>query len=114
MVELLISSGICRYAEFRAVTKVCTYDRTEGRVIPVPCSRGDVFSSDHLSLLEKRVLMKTLALCVEFDKSPEAAKFQGRPAKPCRAISLQRQPPNPKAGRQWIDWNDNRLKAKLL
>lgn len=76
MVELLISSGICRYAEFRAVTKVCTYDRTEGRVIPVPCSRGDVFSSDHLSLLEKRVLMKTLALCVEFDKSPEAAKFQ--------------------------------------
>nr|CAD7458034.1 unnamed protein product [Timema tahoe] len=63
LVELLISSNIARYAEFRSVTRVLTWlgDSLE----LVPCSRADVFSTHHISVVEKRMLMKLMATCVE-------------------------------------------------
>ncbi|XP_039295331.1 rab proteins geranylgeranyltransferase component A 1 [Nilaparvata lugens] len=79
LVELLISSNIARYAEFRSVTRVLTYlgDRLE----PVPCSRADVFNTKNVSVVEKRMLMKLLTLCVENppDTNTEFQDFQDKP-----------------------------------
>ncbi|CAH3991439.1 rab proteins geranylgeranyltransferase component A 1 [Pieris brassicae] len=62
LVELLISSNIARYAEFRCVTRVLTW--LDDRLMPVPCSRADVFATDSVSILEKRQLMKMLTAIV--------------------------------------------------
>ncbi len=74
LVQLLISSNICRYTEFRAVDKIVTLQ--DGKFIVVPCSRADVFTSKNVNVVEKRLLMKFLNNCVEFRKdsteSPEA------------------------------------------
>ncbi|CAH0392848.1 unnamed protein product [Bemisia tabaci] len=43
LVELLISSNIGRYTEFRSVTRVLTW--INNRLQPVPCSRADVFAT---------------------------------------------------------------------
>lgn len=71
LVELLISSNICRYAEFRAVDRVCTSFKDE--VFNVPCSRSDVFNTKDLNIIEKRLLMKFLTICLSYgeDKCEE-------------------------------------------
>lgn len=71
LVQLLVSSNICRYAEFRAVDRVCT--RFHSNVINVPCSRSDVFNTKDLNIVEKRLLMKFLTLCMTYgeDKTDE-------------------------------------------
>jgi len=63
MVELLISSNISRYTEFKAVTRVLTL--LEGKLEQVPSSRSDVFNTKHINVVEKRVLMKFLTQCLQ-------------------------------------------------
>ncbi|KJE89040.1 hypothetical protein CAOG_08429 [Capsaspora owczarzaki ATCC 30864] len=66
IVELLISSNVGRYLEFKPVDQMC-FARSEpaGEAPqPVPCSRADVFSSSAFGMLDKRVLMKLLSFCV--------------------------------------------------
>ncbi|KAF2893593.1 hypothetical protein ILUMI_12580 [Ignelater luminosus] len=65
-VELLISSNIARYSEFRSVSRVLTW--LNGQLEVVPCSRSDVFSSTKVSVIEKRMLMKLLTSCVDGDE----------------------------------------------
>lgn len=36
----------------------------------MPCSRSDVFASQNVNVIEKRMLMKLLTFCLEFDKHP--------------------------------------------
>ncbi|XP_046453961.1 rab proteins geranylgeranyltransferase component A 2-like [Daphnia pulex] len=74
MVEVLISSGICRYAEFKNVSCIYTYDNVESGLLPVPCSRADIFNSKDITMIEKRLLMKILSMCMEYETKPE--KFQ--------------------------------------
>lgn len=74
MVEVLISSGICRYAEFKNVAGIYTYDDIEGQLLSVPCSRADVFNTKDISMIEKRLLMKILSMCVDYEKKPEEFK----------------------------------------
>ncbi|CAD7011324.1 rab proteins geranylgeranyltransferase component A [Ceratitis capitata] len=71
LVQLLVSSNICRYAEFRAVDRVCT--KFQNQIINVPCSRSDVFNTKDLNIVEKRLLMKFLSQCLAFgeDKTEE-------------------------------------------
>ncbi|XP_069109524.1 rab proteins geranylgeranyltransferase component A 2-like [Argopecten irradians] len=64
MVELLISSDIAKYCEFRTVTRVLTF--LNDKLEKVPCSRADVFSSKDVSMLEKRMLMKLLTFCADY------------------------------------------------
>uniref|UniRef100_A0A1B6CWS9 Rab proteins geranylgeranyltransferase component A n=1 Tax=Clastoptera arizonana TaxID=38151 RepID=A0A1B6CWS9_9HEMI len=73
LVELLISSNIARYAEFRSVSRVLTW--LNGRLETVPCSRADVFATKHVTVVEKRMLMKLLTLCVEY--TPNNNEFDG-------------------------------------
>lgn len=83
LVDLLISSNICRYTEFRAVDKVLTV--LNGSLDIVPGSRADIFTKK-MSIVEKRLIMKFMTQCVEYDKEesgemndfkefPEEGKF---------------------------------------
>lgn len=56
--ELLISSNIARYSEYRSVSRVLTW--LNGQLEVVPCSRSDVFANSKVSVIEKRMLMKLL------------------------------------------------------
>ncbi|XP_076164472.1 rab escort protein isoform X2 [Ptiloglossa arizonensis] len=77
LVDLLISSNISRYAEFRAVSRVATY--MDGKLTQVPCSRADVFANKTVSLVEKRMLMKLLTSCMlQGADSPEFDGFQDK------------------------------------
>ncbi|KAJ8922725.1 hypothetical protein NQ315_007760 [Exocentrus adspersus] len=58
LVELLISSNIARYSEYRSVSRVLTW--LNGQLEVVPCSRSDVFANNKVSVIEKRMLMKLL------------------------------------------------------
>ncbi|XP_068220721.1 rab proteins geranylgeranyltransferase component A 2 [Palaemon carinicauda] len=74
LVELLISSNVARYAEFKCITRVLTWlssDEDKGELVVVPCSRSDVFTTESLSLIEKRLLMKLLEFCHSYDKNPD-------------------------------------------
>ncbi|KAH8418371.1 hypothetical protein KR222_004504 [Zaprionus bogoriensis] len=79
LVQLLIKSNICRYAEFRALDHVCMQYNNE--LVSVPCSRSDVFNTKVLTIVEKRLLMKFLTACNDYgeDKCNEdALAFRGR------------------------------------
>uniref|UniRef100_A0AAZ3QGA0 Rab proteins geranylgeranyltransferase component A n=1 Tax=Oncorhynchus tshawytscha TaxID=74940 RepID=A0AAZ3QGA0_ONCTS len=69
LVDLLIKSNVSRYAEFKNVTRILTY--RNGKVEQVPCSRADVFGSKQLTVVEKRMLMKFLTFCLDFEQHPE-------------------------------------------
>ncbi|XP_042231029.1 rab proteins geranylgeranyltransferase component A-like [Homarus americanus] len=74
LVELLISSNVARYAEFKCITRVLTWlvnGGDEGSLLVVPCSRSDVFTTSSVSLVEKRLLMKFLEFCHSYDQQPE-------------------------------------------
>lgn len=75
--ELLISSNIARYAEFRCVTRVLTW--LEDHLAPVPCSRADVFATEAVSILEKRMLMKMLTSIVAYNEDEMNNEFKGEP-----------------------------------
>lgn len=81
LVDLLISSNICRYTEFRAVDKVLT--SLNGTLDIVPGSRADIFTKKNVSIIEKRLLMKFMTQCMEYDtagaKSGEKNEFQEFP-----------------------------------
>ncbi|KAM7290263.1 putative Rab proteins geranylgeranyltransferase component A [Ixodes scapularis] len=87
LVELLISSNIARYAEFKAVTRILTHH--DGTLQQVPCSRADVFSCKHVTVIEKRMLMKFLTFCKEFQQHPE--EYRGFEGKPFREFLSTRQ-----------------------
>lgn len=72
--ELLISSNIARYAEFRSVTRILTWFRDT--LESVPCSRADVFAAKDVSVVEKRILMQLLQLCVNY--KPDGNEFDGK------------------------------------
>ncbi|XP_041918956.1 rab proteins geranylgeranyltransferase component A 1-like [Alosa sapidissima] len=72
LVDLLIQSKVSRYTEFKIVTRILTY--RNGRVEQVPCSRADVFASKQLTMVEKRMLMKFLTFCLDFEQHPEEYK----------------------------------------
>lgn len=80
LVELLISSNICRYAEFRAVDRIVTL--LNGKPTVVPCSRADVFTNKNVNVVEKRLLMKTLGNCLNagdaVDVDAEFKEFAGK------------------------------------
>lgn len=78
LIDLLIKSNVSRYAEFKNVTRILAF--REGRVEQVPCSRADVFNSKELTMVEKRMLMKFLTFCLDYEQRPaEYQDFTERP-----------------------------------
>nr|XP_055193894.1 rab proteins geranylgeranyltransferase component A 1 isoform X2 [Nyctereutes procyonoides] len=72
LIDLLIKSNVSRYAEFKNITRILAF--REGRVEQVPYSRADVFNSKQLTMVEKRMLMKFLTFCMEYEKHPDEYK----------------------------------------
>ena len=62
-IELLISSDVAKYCEFRIVTQILTR-RDNGAIEKVPTSRSEVFKSK-LSVMEKRIMMQFVQACVK-------------------------------------------------
>nr|XP_020145559.1 rab proteins geranylgeranyltransferase component A 2-like [Microcebus murinus] len=69
LIDLLIKSNVSRYAEFKNVTRILAFQ--EGKVEQVPCSRADVFNSKELTMVEKRMLMKFLTFCLDYEHHPD-------------------------------------------
>lgn len=69
LIDLLIKSNVSRYAEFKNVTRILTF--REGKVEQVPCSRADVFNNKELTMVEKRMLMKFLTFCLDYEQHPD-------------------------------------------
>ncbi|NXS08385.1 RAE1 geranylgeranyltransferase, partial [Neodrepanis coruscans] len=69
LIDLLIKSNVSRYAEFKNATRVLAF--RQGTVQQVPCSRADVFNSRQLTMVEKRMLMKFLTFCLDYEEHPE-------------------------------------------
>ncbi|XP_023586643.1 rab proteins geranylgeranyltransferase component A 2 [Trichechus manatus latirostris] len=69
LIDLLIKSNVSRYAEFKNVTRILAF--WEGKVEQVPCSRADVFNSKELTMVEKRMLMKFLTFCFDYEQYPD-------------------------------------------
>ncbi|XP_067279326.1 rab proteins geranylgeranyltransferase component A 1 isoform X2 [Pseudorasbora parva] len=78
LVDLLIKSNVSRYAEFKNISRILTC--RNGNVEQVPCSRADVFASKQLTVVEKRMLMKFLTFCLDFEQHPE--EYQDYSEKP--------------------------------
>uniref|UniRef100_A0A8C3WG13 Rab proteins geranylgeranyltransferase component A n=1 Tax=Catagonus wagneri TaxID=51154 RepID=A0A8C3WG13_9CETA len=72
LIDLLIKSNVSRYAEFKNITRILAF--REGRVEQVPCSRADVFNSRQLTMVEKRMLMKFLTFCMDYEEYPDEYK----------------------------------------
>ncbi|XP_072386367.1 rab proteins geranylgeranyltransferase component A 1 [Diabrotica undecimpunctata] len=68
-VELLISSNIARYSEYRSVSRILTWFNK--KLDFLPCSRSDVFANNKVSVVEKRMLMKVLTALNTLDKLNE-------------------------------------------
>lgn len=69
LIDLLIKSNVSRYAEFKNVTRILAF--RDGKVEQVPCSRADVFNSKELTMVEKRMLMKFLTFCLDYEQHPD-------------------------------------------
>ena len=70
MVETLVQSGVHQYCEFKATE--ASYLLLENEIRKVPCSKNEIFADKSISLLEKRILMKFLQLCLAYaEADPE-------------------------------------------
>ncbi|VDO54638.1 unnamed protein product [Haemonchus placei] len=70
MVQTLCDSEVAKYAEFKCVDRfLCLRDEKEEKLTysRVPCSKGDIFQDETLSMVDKRKLMKFMTFCLEWN-----------------------------------------------
>lgn len=67
LIALLVSSGVGRYLEFKAVDSMWMRVPTTGALQRVPCSRAEVFASRDLSLIEKNILKKFIEFAYDYE-----------------------------------------------
>ncbi|CAF0939252.1 unnamed protein product [Didymodactylos carnosus] len=72
IIDLLIQSNVGKYCEFKLVSRLLR-EKNE-QLETVPCSRADVFNTNEINLMEKRLLMKVLTLCLNYDKKKDELK----------------------------------------
>lgn len=68
--DLIVDSGLHRYAEFISVQG--SYLFVEGALQRVPCSKGEVFKDKFIGMKEKRVLMKFMQTVLSYEPPTEA------------------------------------------
>ncbi|XP_015743241.1 rab proteins geranylgeranyltransferase component A 1 isoform X1 [Python bivittatus] len=74
LIDLLIKSNVSRYAEFKNVTHILVF--RDGKVEQVPCSRADIFNNKQLTMVEKRMLMRFLTFCLDFEQRHDEYQAQ--------------------------------------
>ena len=92
MVESMLNSGVSKYLEFKSLESIyllesnlLTTKHTSNltledsnysfRLLPIPCSKGDVFKSSILNPLEKRSLMKFLQYVSDWSRVEEGKEL---------------------------------------
>lgn len=58
------------------MTRVLTW--LDEKLMPVPCSRADVFSTEAVGIVEKRMLMKMLTAIVGYNEEEMSNEFKGK------------------------------------
>lgn len=58
------------------MTRVLTW--LDEHLTPVPCSRADVFATEAVGILEKRMLMKMLTAIVGYNEEEMNNEFKGK------------------------------------
>ncbi|CAF1274253.1 unnamed protein product [Rotaria sordida] len=61
LIDLLIQSNVGKYCEFKLVSRLLL--ENNGQLDNVPSSRADIFNSNNISLIDKRLLMKVIMNC---------------------------------------------------
>lgn len=71
MVKLLIMSNISRYLEFVNCHKLyyLKEEDTDFKCVPIPSSRSNIFTSQELTIIQKRRLTKFMELYSQIDTS---------------------------------------------
>jgi len=69
MIELLISSGVGRYLEFKILERI--YVEVNSDWEKVPFSKEDIFLSQTVGIVDKRRLMKFLTFCLDYENQPQ-------------------------------------------
>ncbi|PVD24833.1 hypothetical protein C0Q70_15319 [Pomacea canaliculata] len=75
LVQLLISTGVTRYLEFKSVEGSYVYKR-DGKIHKVPADEKEALASSLMGMFEKRRFRKFLQFVQEFDEN-DPAKWQG-------------------------------------
>lgn len=79
LIDALVASGVSRYGGFKLLERVALFD-SPGRIKPVPASKEDVFKDKHLSLVDKRRLMRFLMFAGgDFEGKPELVGNEDMP-----------------------------------
>ncbi|KAJ1913912.1 hypothetical protein IWQ60_009021 [Tieghemiomyces parasiticus] len=68
LIDLLVSSGVGKHLEFRGLDRVYVADTKARRLMRAPNSKGDIFTSKDLTLIEKRKLMQCLTTLVDEER----------------------------------------------
>ncbi|CAF0723938.1 unnamed protein product [Adineta ricciae] len=61
LIDLLVQSNVAKYCEFKLVSRLLL--ERNGQLENVPSSRADIFNSNDISLIDKRLLMKVIMNC---------------------------------------------------
>lgn len=73
-IDALISSGVHKYLEFKSIEALSYYLGGKEGMWKVPCSRGDVFNTQTLNPLEKRVFMKFYSFVLDYGRDVFSGK----------------------------------------
>ncbi|KFD59544.1 hypothetical protein M514_28277 [Trichuris suis] len=74
--DILIRSGVSQYIEFKSVDRVLTaYNE---KLEKVPLSRNQVFQSKEIDLMDKRLLMRLLSLCWDYESRSDEWENRSR------------------------------------
>ncbi|KAJ3023935.1 hypothetical protein HKX48_009143 [Thoreauomyces humboldtii] len=78
LVELLVTSGVGKYLEFKVLEQI--YLSWNGELELVPGSKEDVFSNSTVSLVDKRRLMKFLTFALDYETNESVYEpYKGQP-----------------------------------
>lgn len=89
LTNLLISSGIGKYLEFKLLERTAVYEALTDKVEMMPTSKEDVFVSKALSLKEKRLLMKFLQFAVDYENQKEVWRGIGKQLAVCNGYAIK-------------------------
>lgn len=62
---MMSQADLDKYLEFRAVNQIYHFDHKQSKFIATPCTKGDIFKSKDLSLLEKKQMFNLLHTLVK-------------------------------------------------
>lgn len=79
LISTLVGSGVSRYGGFKLLEKVALY-HSPGRIQNVPNTKEDVFNNKHISLVNKRRLMRFFTFVSgDFEDKPELHEKESTP-----------------------------------